>query len=145
MNKKEKILFSYTTHYKEGMPSQKPYLPEPLLINISANEAQTIIVTAGCYLLSFKDSYINVDIWKDDVMVSQDSDTLDGYQELISNDSMGGGAFVIVTAMHVQNIIFSSSGEYEIRIRLVEVNSNGEKRQADSFSCFLTVVVSKED
>ncbi|EHM0711555.1 hypothetical protein HmCmsJML010_03137 [Escherichia coli] len=145
MELSEKILFAYPTLLREGMSAQKPYPPEPLLIDMSAKKINTIIVTASIYLLVVKNTFINVDIYLDGKIVTQDTESLDGYQEVMDTTYVSDDILVVTSAMHVKDVVFPKSGQYEIRTRLMEIDCNGETKEIDTLSCYIAVTVNKEE
>lgn len=145
MDTQEKILFAYPTLLREGMSANKPYPPEPLLIDMPLNRVNTIIVTAAMSLLLVKNTVVNVDIYLNGEVVTKDTEAVDGYQEVMNTTFVGDDTLVVTTAMHVKNIVFPKSGNYEVRTRLLEVDDDGNKTQTDTLSCFITVTVCKEE
>ncbi|ESN54799.1 hypothetical protein GXP72_12645 [Enterobacter sp. SES19] len=141
MENKEKVLFVYPTLLREGQSSKKPYKPDSLLIDISPSKKNTIIVTASILLLVLKNTFITVDVYLDNEAITLDSDSLDGFQEVMDTTYVGDESVIVTTAMHVSNVIFPCSGIYEIRTSLMVKNEEGVKTQVDSISCFLSVFV----
>lgn len=145
MELKEKILFVYPTLLKEGMLAGRPYPPEPLITGMSATKANTIIVTAAIALLVTSNTFISVDVYFNGELTTQDTESIDGYQEVMESVFISDDALVTTTAMHVKNIFFPEPGVYEIRTKLMELDGLNNKIQIDALSCFITVILGKEE
>lgn len=144
MNASEKILFIYPTIPREGGFAQKPYNPDSVVYGISSTEKQTVIVTAGVRLLFSKNSHLTIDILKHGEMISPDNHETTGFQEIISDHVIDKDEMTIITSMHVKDVVFKNSGTYEIKCTLFENDSDGNKKVADMFSCYIVIVVAEE-
>ena len=138
--KTEKVLFTYASLIREGMPANSRYFPDSIIFNIDPRKSHPLAITAG-FLTSSGYTYWNeIDAPFEGQSVT-DSAYAGSSRFLVWKPGDGPNGSTATTAtFELMGVKLESAGLYTATVSLCSNDSNGNKCNIiDSMECHFVV------
>lgn len=127
-----KIFFAYPALYKDSMTREDVLTPAPIIFNVPIGSKNTVVVNVGMMIAAYLNEPITIraEVYPIDKPQQQDEPIKDdGKFEHIQTIMLNPNQGIFLSSLHVENVLFSEPGVYEIRIKLLKIEDSDQENE----------------